>query len=311
MIAAGIDLGGTKIETQVFDRNWDVVARQRVATPKDYPALVTALAEQIKWAKSHGDMPVGIGAAGLVNPATGLALTANICANGMPLPKDIMAAAGARVTYMNDCRALALSEAIFGAGRGHRVVAGLILGTGVGGGLTIDGKLQPSGRQISGEYGHMSAPAHLVAAHDLPIVTCGCGALGCIETLIAGPGMTRLSQALIGRALSAPEIAEQRHMDAGAAKVWDVWLGLTAELLQTLSRISDPDVVVLGGGLSKIPHVTDELQAKLDQIQFNGFETASVHVAEGGDTSGARGAAFAAWQAQGSDDGAAVTGELK
>jgi len=296
MISAGIDVGGTKIETQIFDADWTVTAKQRVETPKDYPSLVTALADQIRWAKSHGDIPVGIGAAGLVNPANGLALTANICANGKPLPADVIAAAGVPVTYMNDCRALALSEAVFGAGRGHRVVAGLILGTGIGGGLATDGKLHPSGRQTSGEFGHMSAPAHLVAAHNLPITPCGCGRIGCIETLIAGPGMTRIAEVIAGRPLTPPQIAAARISDTKAQQIWDIWTDLTADLILTISRVSDPDIIVLGGGLSKMPAVTDALQTKLNAIQFDGFQAAEIALAQGGETSGARGAAYAAWQ---------------
>lgn len=297
MISAGIDLGGTKIETQIFDAKWKVIAIQRVETPKDYPTLVSALADQVKWAKSHGDFPIGIGAAGLVNPENGLALTANICANGKPLPADIIAASGANVTYMNDCRALALSEAVFGAGRGHRVVAGVILGTGIGGGLATDGKLHPSGRQVSGEFGHIAAPAHLVIAHNLPIVKCGCGRLGCIETLIAGQGMTRIAKAVRGQPLTPPQIAANRATDTDAQRVWDIWTDLTAELLLTISRVSDPDIIVLGGGLSKILGVTDALQERFNSVQFDGFTAAKISLAEGGETSGARGAAFAAWQA--------------
>ena len=296
MISAGIDLGGTKIETQIFDAKWKVIAIQRVETPKDYPTLISALADQVKWAKSHGDFPIGIGAAGLVNPENGLALTANICANGKPLPADIIAASGANVTYMNDCRALALSEAVFGAGRGHRVVAGVILGTGIGGGLATDGKLHPSGRQVSGEFGHIAAPAHLVIAHNLPIVKCGCGRLGCIETLIAGQGMTRIAKAVRGQSLTPPQIAANRATDTDAQRVWDIWTDLTAELLLTISRVSDPDIIVLGGGLSKILGVTDALQERFNSVQFDGFTAAKISLAEGGETSGARGAAFAAWQ---------------
>lgn len=298
MIAAGIDLGGTKIETQIFDAQWECVARRRVPTPKAYPALVAALADEVRWVKSHGDIPVGIGAAGLVNPATGLALTANLCAFGEPLPADVARAAGAEITFMNDCRALVLSEAVFGAGRGYRVVAGLILGTGVGGGFATDGVLHPSGREISGEFGHMAAPAHLVVQHDLPIVRCGCGQMGCIETLIAGPGLERIGAAKLGREITTREISETRHSDAAVQEVWDIWVSLVAELLNTVSRVSDPDVVVIGGGLSQMPQVADALQDALEAVQFAGFETAKIAIAQGGDSSGARGAAYNALHGQ-------------
>ena len=136
MIAAGIDLGGTKIEAQLFDAGWQRVTARRIATPADYPTLVGAVADQIAWAEAQGGagIAVGIAAAGLVNPATGLALTANLPASGKPFPADIAAAAGRPVTYVNDCRAQALSEARFGAGRGFATVLGLNLGTGLAGG---------------------------------------------------------------------------------------------------------------------------------------------------------------------------------
>ncbi len=298
MIAAGIDLGGTKIETQIFDAQWQCVDRRRVPTPAHYPALVAALAGEVRWAKQQADMPVGIGAAGLVNPATGAALTANLCANGMPLPADVARAAEAEIIYMNDCRALVLSEAVFGAGRGYRVVAGLILGTGVGGGLATDGVLHPSGRDISGEFGHIAAPAHLVMQHDLPIVRCGCGQMGCIETLIAGPGLTRIAQAKLGRAMTPQDIAQRRIDDPAVQHVWDIWVSIVAELLNTISRVSDPDIIVVAGGLSKMPQVAEALQSGLNAVQFAGFEVAKVVVAQGGETSGARGAAYNALQCE-------------
>tara|TARA_R110002167_G_scaffold100794_2_gene262765 strand:+ start:5509 stop:6423 length:915 start_codon:yes stop_codon:yes gene_type:complete len=297
MIAAGIDLGGTKIETQIFDADWQCIDQRRVPTPKEYDALVAALAGEVRWAKARADIPVGIGAAGLVNPASGLALAANLCANGRPLPADVARAAGAEVTYMNDCRALVLSEAIFGAGRGHRVVAGLVLGTGVGGGLATAGALHPGGRQISGEFGHLAAPAHLVVQHGLPLVRCGCGRVGCIETLIAGAGLARIAQVKLGRRMGSKEIATQRHRDPAVAQVWDIWVSLVVDLLNTISRICDPDIIVLGGGLSQMSGVVAALQQGLGALQFAGFETAQVALAQGGEISGARGAAYTAWQA--------------
>lgn len=296
MTAIGIDLGGTKIETQVFDRDWQVVARNRVPTPKQYPALVTALADQIAWADtvSGGTFPVGVGAAGLVNPNTGLALTANLCASGQPLPADISKAVGRHVTYVNDCRALALSEAVFGVGKGHRVVMSLILGTGIGGGVTIDEALLLGPTLTGGEFGHTSAPAHLVAQHDLPIVQCGCGRMGCIETYIAGPGLSRLAKALTGQDLTPPEIADQRAGEM--AQVWGLWCDLTADLLRGLTLTVDPDIIVLGGGLSQIKRVDADLSTALRRAQIADFGIPDVVLAAGGDTSGARGAACAALQ---------------
>ncbi|MES2145025.1 MAG: ROK family protein [Pseudomonadota bacterium] len=168
MIAVGIDLGGTKIEAQIFDADWTRVAQRRIDTPRDYPGLVAAMADQIAWAGAQGGprLPVGIAAAGLVNPATGLALTANLAATGHPFPADIAATAGRRVSYVNDCRALTLSEAIFGAARGLSPAVGLILGTGIGGGVAVEGRLVEGPATLGGEFGHFAIagrgpwPAH-------------------------------------------------------------------------------------------------------------------------------------------------------
>ena len=298
MTAVGIDLGGTKIETQVFDETWSVVGRQRRDTPDTYADLVRVLAEQIAWGESEAGagVPVGIGAAGLINPVDGLALTANLVATGRPLPDDIATAAGRDLSYVNDCRALALSEAVFGQGKGHRTVMAVILGTGVGGGICVDQRVLQGPTRTGGEFGHTSAPAHLIAKHDLPVVQCGCGRMGCIESYIAGPGLERLARHFTGRDLTPPQIAAERH--GALAPVWQVWCELTADLLHSLTLIADPDVIVLGGGLTKIDGMRDDLARAASEAQFPGFANPPLVLAEGGATSGARGAAYAAWVAR-------------
>lgn len=301
MIAGGIDLGGTKIEAQVFDAGWTRMDRRRIDTPKVYPELVAAMAEQVAWIteRAGGAVPVGVAAAGLVNPRTGQAFTANLCATGHPFPADISAAAGRHVTYVNDCRALTLSEAIFGAAKGMSPVAGLILGTGIGGGVAVDGRLVPGPAMVGGEFGHFAAPAHIVAAHGLPVVRCGCGRMGCTETYIAGPGLSRVAKHLTGRDLTPPEIAAGKESDAELAKLWALWCELVAELLMTLTFVIDPAAIVLGGGLSKVPGVERDLSAALMRAQLPGFAIPRVMIAEAGDASGARGAAYAALQEAG------------
>ena len=297
MTAIGIDLGGTKMEAQVFDDAWSVAARSRRDTPKDYAELVTELADLIRWAdaQTSGTVPVGIGAAGLVNPKTGLALTANLVATGQPFPADIARTVERPVTYVNDCRALALSEAIFGQGKGRRTVMALILGTGVGGGIAVDGAILQGPTHTGGEFGHTSAPAHLVAKHDLPIWRCGCGRMGCIETYIAGPGLARLAKHILGTDLTTVEIAARRDIDTGP--VWQVWCDFGADLLHSLTLTADPDLIVLGGGLTHIEGLVDDLTATARRAQIGDFAVPEIVLAQGGDTSGARGAAYAAWQA--------------
>lgn len=300
MIAAGIDLGGTKIEVQLFDQDWACVDRRRIDTPDTYDDLVRAMAGQITWADQRAGacLPVGIAAAGLVRPKTGLAYTANLPAMDRPLPADIVTAVGRQIAYINDCRALALSEAVFGAGRGKSPVAGLILGTGVGGGLAIDGHLAPAFAAVGGEFGHFSASANLIHEHGLPIVKCGCGRFACTETLVSGPGLTRLAQHFVGQPLMPAQLADARATDPQAAKAWGVWCGLVADLLITLVFTTDPAAIVIGGGLSKIPGLIGDLTAALQNAQLPGFAIPELVLAQGGDASGARGAAFAALQEQ-------------
>lgn len=297
MNAIGIDLGGTKMEAQVFDDAWSVAARRRRATPKYYADLVTELADLIRWAdaQTSGTVPVGIGAAGLVNPNTGLALTANLMATGQPFPADIARTVERPVTYVNDCRALALSEAIFGQGKGRRTVMALILGTGVGGGITVDGAILQGSTHTGGEFGHTSAPAHLVAKHDLPIWGCGCGRMGCIETYISGPGLVRLAKHILGTDLTTAEIAARRDIDTGP--VWRVWCDFSADLLHSLTLTADPDLIVLGGGLTHITGLVEDLSSAARRAQIGDFSVPEIVLAQGGETSGARGAAYAAWQA--------------
>ena len=294
MIAAGIDLGGTKIEAQVFDFGWNRLESRRIATPKTYAALVAAMADQIAWIDARSpDLPIGIAAAGLINPATGLALTANLPATGHRFPADI-AAASRPITYINDCRAQALSEAIFGAARGYHSALALNLGTGVAGGIVLGGKLLPGPTGLGGEFGHFALAAHVVTAHNLPILRCGCGRLGCTETYIAGPGLSRLAAHLTGQTLTPEEITDRRT-DPGIDRVWQVWCDLTAELIHTLCLTVDPECIVLAGGLSRAPGLIADLTAALARAQLPGYSPPLIKLAEGGDTTGARGAAYAAY----------------
>jgi N-acetylglucosamine kinase len=292
MIAAGIDLGGTKIEAQVFAPDWTLAARNRWPTPKDYPALVTAMAEAIRWCETHGQAPIGISAAGLINPATGLALTSNLPATGKPFPADIAQAAGRKIAWINDCRALTLSEATLGGARGADPAVGLILGTGVAGGVVTGGHLLPSPAATGGEFGHFPLAAAPVAVHSLPILACGCGRLGCVETYLSAPGLARIAQHLTGKSHTPETVVTDRAVTPAFAMAWDIWLDLATEFLMTLCLTIDPQVIVLGGGLSHAPGLTDDLSTRLAKATLPGFPIPAIRLAEGGDASGARGAAL-------------------
>ncbi len=296
LIAAGIDLGGTKIEAQLFDSGWNRVTSNRTVTPKTYPELVAAMAEQIAWVEAQApNLPIGIAAAGLINPTTGLALTANLPATGKPFPADIEAAAARKITHVNDCRAQTLSEAQFGAAQGYRSALSLNLGTGLAGGIVIDGRLLQGPSGLGGEFGHFTLPAPTVIAHDLPIIRCGCGRMGCTETLIAGPGLARIVAHVAKRTLSPEDIVGLRQTDPDIAKCWAIWCELTAELIHTLTLTVDPACIVLAGGLSRAPNLIADLTAALTHTALPGFPYPALLLAQGGDTTGARGAAYAAY----------------
>ena len=295
MISAGIDIGGTKIEAQRFDADWQAYEQRRVETPGDYADLIRAIADQIQWATNgQASTPVGIGAAGLINPKTGLALTANLSASGKPWADDIAQAAGRRVPLINDCRAMTVSEAVFGAGRGFETVMGFSIGTGIAGGIVQNGRLLPGQHKTGGEFGHLSLPAHIVAQHNLPILHCGCGRLGCFETLAAGPGLARLLTHLTGLKLSPDQIS-QRRADQEIAPTWQIWLELIAAMLSDLTLAIDPDVIVLGGGFSIVTGLDADINAALEKAHLQGFPHPMIKIAEGGAASCARGAAYHAW----------------
>ncbi len=297
MIAVGIDLGGTKIAAQAFDADWGVVHKIRMATPRDYDRLIADVAGIVRWADELAGhtLPVGIGAAGLVHPVTGLTVAANLPTHGKPFQSDLRHALDRPLTYLNDSQALALSEAALGAGQGHDRILALVIGTGISGAFCIDRQLEIGPTHTGGEFGHIAAPAHLVQAYDLLLRPCGCGQIGCIETLISGGGLSHLAQSK----MTAAQIVACRGDDPGAARAWYIWCALTADLIRTLTRTLDPDCIVLGGGLSKIGGVAHDLMQAAKAAQFIGFDIAPIVVAQGGDTSGARGAAYAAYQAVG------------
>jgi N-acetylglucosamine kinase len=291
-IAAGIDLGGTKIEAQIFAPDWSLLARHRWPTPKDYPALVTAMTEAIRWVETHGQAPIGISAAGLINPQTGLALTSNLSATGKPFPADLAHAAGRTIAWINDCRALTLSEATLGAAKGADPAVGLILGTGVAGGVVTGGRLLPSPAQTGGEFGHFPLAAAPIIAHNLPILPCGCGREGCVETYLSAPGLSRIAAHLTGQSHSPETIVAGRATAPAFQMAWDIWLDLATEFLITLCLTIDPQVIVIGGGLSRTPNLTDDLTRRLAQATLKSFQVPTLRLAEGGDASGARGAAL-------------------
>jgi N-acetylglucosamine kinase len=163
----------------------------------------------------------------------------------------------------------------------------------------LGGRLIGGHANIGGEFGHAPLPADLILKHDLPVVACGCGRNGCVETLVSGPGLTRIADRITGRPMTPIEIVDARQTDEAVAQVWAIWCALVAETMMLLVTTVDPELIVLGGGLSNIPDVTTDLTLALRSAQISGFAVPRIERAQGGDASGARGAAIAAWQENG------------
>ena len=296
-VVGGIDLGGTKIEATLFDAELLAGPSRRIATPRDsYERLHAALLEEIRWLRAtakNPDLPVGIGLPGLIDPVAKVSVTANLPAGGRTLATDIQSAAGGRIALVNDCKAFALSEANGGGGAGFDSVFGLILGTGLGGGFCRNGNLILGANGLTGEIGHYGLPAHLMAKLDLPILQCGCGRMGCFETLVSGTGLSRLARHLAGREASGEEIvAASSDGDADMARVLDVFVRLAAELIHAIQLHLDPECIVLGGGLSRIEGLDRMFGHALGQALLPSVRPPEIRKPKFGDSSGGRGAAL-------------------
>jgi fructokinase len=271
----GVDLGGTKIEGIALDEAGRELARRRVPTPRgDYGGTVDAIAALVATIESAvgSQGTVGVGMPGALSRVSGLVKNANsTCLIGRPLQADLEAALARPVRLANDANCFALSEAVDGAGRGERLVFGVILGTGVGGGIVVDGRVLEGRNAIAGEWGHNPLP--LPGGDDLPLRPCYCGRAGCIETYLCGPALER---------------------EGGAADVAAIarYEGRLARALAGVINVLDPDVIVLGGGVSNV----DRLYSNVPRLW--GAHVFSDHVATRlakhahGDSSGVRGAAW-------------------
>lgn len=293
-IAAGIDLGGTKSELRIFNASWECIHLERTQTPQTYSTLLDLLEAQLQHAIDR-NIPFGIGTAGLFR-ADGTILSPNMIANGHRLTRDIQARIGRNFPIINDASALALSEAVFGAGKGARKVISLVIGTGVGGGEVINGELSANVSGVGTEYGHIPIPAHLAHSCDLPLLRCGCGRMACFEPYLSGPGFAKWASSRIGQSLTTFDLASQIGQSEQVDDAWAIWHKLLTQLLLSLTHTSDPDCFVIGGGMSNIDGLIPRINQSLSDAQYPGFTVPDVFLAEAGDASGARGAAYDAWQ---------------
>ncbi len=288
----GVDLGGTKIEAVVMDDDNQILWQQRRPTPaQNYQSILTEIAAMLTAAESEtvSPLPVGIGMPGSLSPATGLVRNANTqCLNGKAILHDLEAKLGRRVWVANDANCFALSEASDGAGANATSVFGVILGTGCGGGLVIDQKLQHGANAIGGEWGHNPLPARF--PDELPGPPCFCGRTGCNETWISGPGFAADHFRVTGERLTAEDIAQSDEPQcmASVERLCD----RIARALAVVINIVDPDIIVLGGGLSQLDVLYDRVPALWHNYIFSDVIKTRLVKNKHGDASGVRGAAW-------------------
>jgi fructokinase len=291
----GVDLGGTKIEVAALGPDGAVLARQRQATPRgDYSATIGIVAAMVQ--RLEGELgrrgSVGVGIPGALSATTGLIKNASATwLLGRPLDRDLAAALGRPVRMMNDANCLALSEAADGAAAGLAVVFAVILGTGVGGGVVVQGRALDGANAIAGEWGHNPLP--WPGAQELPGADCYCGKRGCIETFLSGPNLARDYREATGTAaITAKEVAARAAAgEAAAQAALDRHSDRLARALAGVINILDPDALVLGGGLSNLAHLYEDLPRLLPRYVFSDSVCTRVLRAHHGDSSGVFGAA--------------------
>ena len=294
----GVDLGGTKTEAVALDRSGQIVARQRVASPQgDYQATVLNIRDLVHAieAEAGGMGSVGVAIPGTISPASGLVKNANSTwLIGYALDKDLGSVLGRPVRLANDANCFALSEAVDGAVQGMDVVFGVIIGTGVGGGLVVGNRAITGPNAIAGEWGHNPLP--WPDESEWPGEPCFCGQRGCIETFVSGTGMTRDHESVNGRKLSAEEIvAGAEAGDAATQATLARYERRLAKALASILNVLDPDAIVLGGGVSNLQRLYDNLPSLVSQYSFSDEISTPILPNLHGDSSGVRGAAWL-WQ---------------
>lgn len=299
MIRIGVDLGGTKIEAIALDDSGAILARQRVDTPQgDYRAILQAITslvasiEQDQVVGVEGKASVGVATPGAISPVSGMLRNSNsICLNNKPLDKDLSEALSRPIRMANDADCFTLSEATDGAAAGAYSVFGVIIGTGVGGGIVIDGQLLHGANAIAGEWGHNPLP--WPTDEERPGSDCYCGKQGCIETFLSGSGMSADYKTHYGASISSKEIAKLAGQgDEKAEATLLRYEDRMARSLASVINIIDPEVIVLGGGVSNIARLCENVPKLWGQYVFSDHVATRLVQATHGDSSGVRGAAW-------------------
>ncbi len=304
MLRIGIDLGGTKIEAALVADDGEIRLRRRIATPRDdYDATIAALVGLVEDIEREigSSTTVGIGMPGAISPATGLVKNANsVWLNGKPLDRDLRVRLGPRVRLANDANCFALSEAHGGAAAGAEVVFGVIVGTGTGGGVVVHGRVLTGPNAIAGEWGHNRLP--WPQADETPGPPCYCGLRGCVETFLSGPGLSHdHEQATSVRLASADIVARAEAGDEPAEASMRRYESRMARALAGIINILDPDVIVLGGGMSNVARLYANVPRLWGEHVFSDRVDTRLVPPKFGDSSGVRGAAWL-WEGSGTPD---------
>jgi len=291
----GIDFGGTKIEAAALDRSGDILLRRRIANPGDYAGAVTDVVALVRSVEKEigSQGTVGIGVPGSLSPRTGLMRNANSkWLNGKPFKEDLATALGRDIRLANDANCLVLSEALDGAAARQPCVFGVIIGTGVGGGLVLNGKLVEGAARIAGEFGHTPLP--WPREDEYPGAECWCGRPNCLEAWVSGTGFQRaFARSVRKNIIPAAKIIEgARKGKAAERAAFDDYVDRLARGLAMVANIVDPDCFVLGGGMSNVTELYDRLPERVRHYAFSDVWDGAIVQAKWGDSSGVRGAAM-------------------
>jgi fructokinase len=293
VIQIGVDFGGTKVEAAALDSAGVVVAKARVPNPGDYDKALIAVRDLVGGLEQQLGVraTLGVGAPGSISPTTGMMRNANsLYLNGRRFREDLSETIGRPVRLANDANCLALSEAVDGAAAGAKVAFAIILGTGCGGGLVVDGRLIEGVNGIAGEWGHIPLPWPEDDERVGP--RCWCGQSGCLEMWVSGTGLQRDFQASTGLSRTGEEIIALRAAgDVHAVAAFERLMDRLGRAVAVLCNIVDPDAIVIGGGLSNVPEIHQRLPDLVARRVFSDRWSARIKPARWGDASGVRGAA--------------------
>ena len=291
----GIDLGGTKTEGILIDNDGIELKRDRIKTEKNYEGTIKGIVSIVKqFEKEFGNSSsIGIGMPGAISSDSALVKNANsIWLNGQPLKKDLQIALDRKINLENDANCFTLSEAVDGAGKGHAVVFGVIIGTGTGGGIVVDNKVLPGKNNIAGEWGHISLPNRTDNEKKF-VKECYCGKNGCMETYISGPGFASIFNLKNNTDYDSHKILDELKNEKEQAKVaFDQYVDHLARGLSLVCNILDPDIIVLGGGMSNISYIYENIDEAFKKYIFSDTFDTKVVKNYHGDSSGVRGAAW-------------------